>query len=580
MFKGAMEFDARGEGRLRAAFWAIGLALGALQGWITRQRLSSDDAIAYLDIGDAYLRGDWHAAINAYWSPLYSWLLGGVVAVVHPAIRWEFPLVKAVNFSLFVFAFVAFELFLRQIIAYTEREAVKGRDAATTVPRWAWIVFGYSAFLWTSLVFIGVSSDTPDMLVAVLFYLAAALILRIRASGATRDYVALGVVLGLGYLAKTAMFPIALVFFAVAMLGAPRRRLGVAHTLRAVLVFAVVAGPFVAAISVAKGRPTFGDTGKLNYAWVVTRYVRPFRFWEGREPMVGVPTHAPRELSRRPEVFEFSKPVAGTYPPWHDPSYWYEGVATRFRLAGQLSAIYVNVIYYAATFVAWFVLAWLALAGFGADMRRSLSALSTTWIISIPALAALAIYFVSTDMSSMNIPTQPSGRFIAAPVAVLFAVLVSSVRRSDARSAHRRIAMVATLAAALVGIELARDVGRKLQDERSREGQVAAQQVQIADTLRKLGLREGDRVAISGSYIFPYYHWARLARLKIIGEIHADGLYWDQPQATRAGILDRLHEAGATVIVQRPPQPPTDESGWISLGNGYFAIFPRAGGLD
>jgi hypothetical protein len=27
------------------------------------------DGISYLDIGDAYWRGDWHMAINAFWSP-------------------------------------------------------------------------------------------------------------------------------------------------------------------------------------------------------------------------------------------------------------------------------------------------------------------------------------------------------------------------------------------------------------------------------------------------------------------------------------------------------------------------------
>ena len=34
------------------------------------------DGISYLDIGDAYLRGDWYVAVNAMWSPFYSWLAG------------------------------------------------------------------------------------------------------------------------------------------------------------------------------------------------------------------------------------------------------------------------------------------------------------------------------------------------------------------------------------------------------------------------------------------------------------------------------------------------------------------------
>lgn len=33
------------------------------------------DGVAYMSIAEHYARGDWHAAINAYWSPLLSWLM-------------------------------------------------------------------------------------------------------------------------------------------------------------------------------------------------------------------------------------------------------------------------------------------------------------------------------------------------------------------------------------------------------------------------------------------------------------------------------------------------------------------------
>src|SRR6476620_5458547 len=102
------------ERRIRILAWSIGLVVAAVQAWLTRQQLSSDDAIAYLDIGDAYLRGDWANAINAYWSPLYSWILGATLRVFSPSPGWEFPLVKVVNVAIFVFAFVSFEVFWRR----------------------------------------------------------------------------------------------------------------------------------------------------------------------------------------------------------------------------------------------------------------------------------------------------------------------------------------------------------------------------------------------------------------------------------------------------------------------------------
>lgn len=46
-----------------------------------RQHSMNADGIVYLDIGDAYLRGDWAVAINPVWSPLYSWVLGLVVRI-------------------------------------------------------------------------------------------------------------------------------------------------------------------------------------------------------------------------------------------------------------------------------------------------------------------------------------------------------------------------------------------------------------------------------------------------------------------------------------------------------------------
>jgi len=56
--------------------------------------------ISYLDVGDTYFRGDWAAAINGYWSPLYSWCLGLALYVLKPSIWWEFITVHLVIYYL------------------------------------------------------------------------------------------------------------------------------------------------------------------------------------------------------------------------------------------------------------------------------------------------------------------------------------------------------------------------------------------------------------------------------------------------------------------------------------------------
>ena len=89
---------------LRAIFWLLAILLGALQAWVNRYKPSTDDLIAYLDIGDAYLRGEWQGAINGYSSPLYSWILALTLSVLKPSAYWEFSAVKLVNFLIYLLA--------------------------------------------------------------------------------------------------------------------------------------------------------------------------------------------------------------------------------------------------------------------------------------------------------------------------------------------------------------------------------------------------------------------------------------------------------------------------------------------
>src|SRR5437588_1656055 len=106
---------------LRISCWCVALTVGAAQAWATRFYMNPD-GISYLDIGDAYWRGDWHNAINAYWSPLYPWVLGGFLKIFHPSVQGEFPLVHLVNFLIYVVALTAFALFLETFIGQ-QREA-------------------------------------------------------------------------------------------------------------------------------------------------------------------------------------------------------------------------------------------------------------------------------------------------------------------------------------------------------------------------------------------------------------------------------------------------------------------------
>ena len=120
----ALAWDGRGvqvgfavarERLLEAGFWVVAIALAGGQAWASRHYPSTVDLVSYLDTADAYARGDWHGAINAYWNPLYSWLLAAVFAVTRPSPEFEYPVAKLLDFGIFVGCLWSFSWFLAQL---------------------------------------------------------------------------------------------------------------------------------------------------------------------------------------------------------------------------------------------------------------------------------------------------------------------------------------------------------------------------------------------------------------------------------------------------------------------------------
>jgi hypothetical protein len=112
---------------LRALILSILIVLGGVQAWIGRSVMQYD-GVQYLDLGDAYMRHDWHDAANSYWSPLYSWVQGGTLATIRPSSQTEFPVVHTVNFAIFLTVLAAFEFFLSTLLRSFENS--NGRTLA------------------------------------------------------------------------------------------------------------------------------------------------------------------------------------------------------------------------------------------------------------------------------------------------------------------------------------------------------------------------------------------------------------------------------------------------------------------
>src|SRR5260370_10809537 len=119
-------------------------------------------------------------------------------------------------------------------------------------------------------------------------------------------YCVFGAALVFGSFAKTAMFPLSFVFMAVAGF-IPMRQRKVAAFLLAPLCFALIAAPWIVALSHFQGHFTFGDNGKLSYRWLVAEHAN-WPEWGGQtEPDERKNLlHPPRQLSVDPPAYEFA----------------------------------------------------------------------------------------------------------------------------------------------------------------------------------------------------------------------------------------------------------------------------------
>src|SRR6266478_6684380 len=277
---------------LRAAFWAIAILAGFLQAWAARFAVTPDGT-CYLDIASAYLRGDWHNALNSYWSPFFSWLLALAMGIFHPVPYWESTLLHFVNFAGFLVALATFEFFFRSLLRLG-KDSPSSEHAEPALPEFGWWLLGYGLFLSTTLSLLPATYTTPDIWVSAFTYIVAGLVLRIRiAGGGWRLFALLGLTLALAYLTKTFYFPMSFVFLFAGWMAAGNPRRTARQAALGAMGFLAVAGPWIFVLSRSRQRFTFGDVGKLAFAITVDQV--PQFFWQG-ENGSGVPTHSVRQL--------------------------------------------------------------------------------------------------------------------------------------------------------------------------------------------------------------------------------------------------------------------------------------------
>ena len=373
---------------------------------------------------------------------------------------------------------------------------------------------------------------------AFLLFALAALLAHL-ATNRLRYAALMGLALGGAYLTKSFGFVVALLAIAVLVVfrwlwlrHAPARIL--ASALAALLCFAVVSGPYIAALSHVRGRFDFGDSGALNYAWYVAgtekMHLQPYQTSQFGAADVHL-KHPERELLHSPQVLSYAALPYGTYPDWFDTTYWNDQIKPHFTLSGEISRGSRNCVLVVRYLFnhpeALLLLALLLALGARPTLRwrPRQSQVNAFWLP--PLLLGVLIWGIYATVNTEE-------RYVTIAYLAIVLTLFATLRIPSAptSSLEPRTLNIAPIASALILLLSLLSMGESLRtvlEDRREElvlgtsgGWDSPIMVQIADGLRQLGVRPGDTVACTGWSAClddPYY--ARLDGVRITTEIYA-----------------------------------------------------------
>jgi hypothetical protein len=522
---------------LLAASW------GAISAWLYRDWMNPD-GVSYMDLAGNALRRGPLALINAHWSPLYPALIACWTSVFHPTSVLEFAYVHALNGVIYSAAAICFGFFLNQFLK------LRSAPEDNWVRKSIFTAFGFSLF------FLYMNADitpfvvSPDLLLACAVFASASLFCRIlRDRESLLPYLALGCVLALGFYAKSVMF---VVGFALLILLVASGPMHFKRVLLAAAVMLLLAAPQILLVSKRVGHLSIGETGRLNYLWWVNG-IQPFVGWTGTAGG-DVAVHPPRTIFANPQVLEFATPIAGTYPLWYDPAYWYEGAKARFNAAQQMVALRRSLQFYTGIFNDLkYPIVGLAILSAFALWRRS----SPNWIYLWFIIWSVGILF----MYALEFTEY---RYVAPFLIVFWLAAYGTVLKRD-----RTPEWIVLLA--IAGMLLAPRIDQLTSQYRMLSGSRGEfEHVVAARNLGAMGIRDADQIATVGAPFVDFY--ARIARLRVIAQISDEAAFWKLPQQKAEAIENALAKTGAKALVARDRPAAFQERSWKQVLGTRFSI--------
>ncbi|MEO8594984.1 MAG: hypothetical protein ABI759_16815 [Candidatus Solibacter sp.] len=528
------------------------------QGWIF------PDSLSYIDLASDAVRVSPTVLLkNAYWSPLYPAMLATALAALRPSLATEVTVFYFVHWLTFVFAAAGFGVFWWTFLQWLRGtgwvELREDDRLFRALAGFGYVLF-FVAHLNRTLWYL-----TPDLLMEGTVLFAAALAIRLYRPGAgIRHSVWLGAAMGAGYLAKAPMFLLSLALLAILWLMPPPDRHGRRHSLVALAVFCLVAAPLVVSLSREKHRLTFGDAGKLNYAYHIGDLPK-HSGWIGQNPKDGVPAHPPRTISDLVLLMEFRTPVSGTIPIWYDPSYWWEGVKVHFDLGRQLNGLLrpFRMVHSVQSILLALVAIAIALTLLSGRVRRAIRGSGIqAWILLVWPLMALTMYALVVF----------NYRYTVGFILLLCLGALTLVLRVLRPAAAIKLLLGGIALLAIASVVLLRPVvkgalhsGSPTEPLTRVEGQDnRASSIAVAQELARMGIRAGDEIAVLGTGLDGYY--ARMAGVRVVAQIWEDPDRIENLEASQVGqILSQLRQTGVKALLSRTKRGFVHDDGWVAV---------------
>ena len=557
-------------------WWVVCLLGAAVYAWIDRHAMNPD-GLNYVDMALESLKSGPANLVNGLWSPLYPALISAALSIVHPAPANVFPVVHVVNFLIFCLALLCFTFFARSWSAVQQNESTSEQKGTPYL-----IPFCFGVFFWFTMEFTHPSNERPDLCVTAIVFLVAALCCRLSLGSQWKYFPALGFALGLGYYAKSAMFPLALILLAVLFMLPPPGKGARLKVASAALVFLIVAAPLVVLVSKRVGHLSIGEAGAINYAMNVNGLPGPSS-WTGG--VNGTPEHLPRSILSKPIIMEFGSPLKGTNPLGYDPSYWFAGARPHFDLRQQWRAFKFNLHSYLGFLLEMVPLVAGALMLYVLSPRGSLRRRpgNPFWWFILWSAAACGMYAL------VHVEARYVTGFLMLLSLTLYIFLWQKV------DPVARTAVLGTVLFALL-IPTVKDVAKAIGERTTGKPEY----IRVGDALRAAGIGPGDSLAVAGGWtwesggrvyrmtsafsaFYAQYVGARVIAAivdpddgKDMPQRHAPE-FWHVDTEGMARVKDALAGIGVKAIValERPADSTHDDWRQVS-GTPYSILLLRA----